>query len=74
MNEQEAANLKPGDLVWCAWSRWGKQAARVLTHPRDGRITVIKWRAKSKRWTGALRMPLTEILSRRDPQPFDERG
>lgn len=73
MNTEEAASLRRGDLVWCAWSRWGKQAARLISEVRGGRVTVVKYRANSKRWTGALRISVADILSRRDPQPFDER-
>jgi len=67
--------LKRGDLVWCAWSRWGKQAAQILNDPRSGRrVSVMKWSANGRRWIGPIRVLPNEILGRRHPMPFDQRS
>jgi len=70
---EELWALKRGALVWCAWSRWGKQAAKVLNNPTQGRrVTVLKWSAKGRRWIGPIRVLPSEILGRRDRMPFDD--
>lgn len=51
-----------GDLVWVRWSSWGRQRAQVLSLPKRGRVTVKKWRANSRRWTGPVRVPVSDLI------------
>jgi len=54
--------LRSGDLCFVQWSSWGEQLAIIARVERDW-LVVHKWRARSKSWTGRVRIRPAEVIS-----------